>query len=202
MFWGGTRVAALALGSAMLAGCAGTAELSAPPASGPLAQNSPPATMLDGSLECVPYARAHSAVKLYGDAWTWWDQADGKFAREHVPQTGSVLVLAGYAGPKRGHVAVVRAQVSAREIRVDHANWLGDGAIYLDDPVSDVSPDNDWSQVRVWNVKTGGWGIRTYAVQGFIGPGPTEIAPPPSAPLDEDDLDPAQIARLELGTTK
>jgi len=185
----------------MLAGCAGTADLTGTPAipAGPMAQNSPPVTVLDGSLECVPYARAHSAVKLYGDAWTWWDQADGKFAREHAPQTGSVLVLAGYAGPKRGHVAVVRAQVSAREIRVDHANWLGDGAIYLDDPVSDVSPDNDWSQVRVWNVKTGGWGIRTYAVQGFIGPGPTETAPPP---LDEDDLDPAQIARLELGITK
>ncbi|MBN9555739.1 MAG: CHAP domain-containing protein, partial [Alphaproteobacteria bacterium] len=94
---------------------------------------------------------------------------------------------------------VVRTQVSPREIRVDHANWLGDGAIYLDDPVADVSADNDWSQVRVWNVKTGGWGTRTYAVQGFIGPGSADSAP---SPLDEDDLDPAQIARLELGITK
>jgi hypothetical protein len=201
MALGGTRVAALALGSAMLAGCAssgglsGAADLPSPP----MAQNATPGTVLDGSLECVPYARAHSAVKLYGDAWTWWDQADGKFAREHSPQAGSVLVLTGYAGPKRGHVAVVRTRVSAREIRVDHANWLGDGAIYLDDPVADVSPDNDWTQVRVWNVKTGGWGARTYAVQGFIGPGAPDATP---APLDEDEGDPAQIARLELGITK
>jgi hypothetical protein len=193
---GGTRIVAGIFAAAMLAGCAGTADLSAPPAppAGPIAQNSPE-TGLDGSLECVPYARAHSAVKLYGDAWTWWDQADGKFAREHIPQTGSVLVLTGYAGDKRGHVAVVRSQISPREIRVDHANWLGDGAIYLDDPVSDVSPDNDWSQVRVWNIRTGAWGIRTYAVQGFIGPGPVDSLPI----LPDEEADPAQIARRELG---
>ena len=56
-----------------------------------------------------------------------------------------------------------------REIRVDHANWLDDGSIYLNDPVEDVSADNDWSQVRVCNIKTGGWGGKIYPVQGFIG---------------------------------
>ena len=69
------------------------------------------------------------------------------------------MVLTGYAGPDRAHVAVVRDVVSPREIRVDHANWLNDGSIYLNDPVVDVSPDNDWSQVRVWNIKTGAWGV-------------------------------------------
>ena len=39
---------------------------------------------------------------------------------------GSVMVLTGYAGPGRGHVGVVSQLVSAREIRIDHANWLGD----------------------------------------------------------------------------
>jgi len=34
----------------------------------------------------------------------------------------------------------------------------------------DVSPDNDWSQVRVFNERTGSWGVKTYLVQGFIGP--------------------------------
>ena len=29
-------------------------------------------------LQCVAYARAHSDVKLIGDAYTWWDQAAGK----------------------------------------------------------------------------------------------------------------------------
>jgi hypothetical protein len=64
---------------------------------------------------------------------------------------------------------VVRGLISAREIRVDHANWLNDGSIYVNDPVMDVSADNDWSAVRVYNLKTGGWGSKVYPVQGFIG---------------------------------
>lgn len=123
-------------------------------------------------LECVPYARARSGIALYGDAATWWHKADGRYKRSQTPLLGSVIVLTGYAGPGRGHVGVVRAIVSAREIRLDHANWLGDGAIYLDDPVADVSSDNDWSEVRVWNTRLHAWGARTYLVEGFIGPSP------------------------------
>jgi surface antigen len=122
-------------------------------------------------LQCVPYARDHSQVKLYGDAADWWDKAAGIYQRGEMPELGSVLVLTGYAGPRHSHVAVVTAMVSSREIRVSHANWLNDGAIFIDDPVVDVSPDNDWSQVRVFNERTGAWGVRTYLVQGFIGPG-------------------------------
>ena len=121
-------------------------------------------------LQCVPFARDHSGVKIYGDAWTWWDQAAGKFQRGSSPESGAVMVLLGYAGPERGHVAVVQKIISPREIRVDHANWLDDGSIFLNDPVVDVSEDNDWSQVRVWNIKTGAWGGNTYPVQGFILP--------------------------------
>ncbi|HKX63891.1 MAG TPA: hypothetical protein VJM78_01180, partial [Rhizomicrobium sp.] len=44
-----------------------------------------------------------------------------------------------------------------------------DGSIYVNDPVQDVSRDNDWSVVRVFNLKTGAWGGRLYPVQGFIG---------------------------------
>jgi len=125
----------------------------------------------DVPLQCVPYARDHSQVKLYGDAADWWQKAAGVYARGEMPELGSVLVLTGYAGPRHSHVAVVTAMVSGREIRVSHANWLNDGAIFIDDPVVDVSPDNDWSQVRVFNERTGAWGVRTYLVQGFIGPG-------------------------------
>jgi hypothetical protein len=120
-------------------------------------------------LQCVPYARAHSDIKIYGDAYTWWDKAAGKYARGSEPLPGSVMVLNNYAGENRGHVAVVKRQVSAREIRVDHANWLDDGSIYVNDPVEDVSSDNDWSMVRVYNLKSGGWGGKIYPVQGFIG---------------------------------
>jgi surface antigen len=125
-------------------------------------------------MECVPYARARSGLALYGDAGTWWDKAEGHYAKRQTPRPGSVIVLTGYAGPGRGHVGVVTALVSAREIRLDHANWLGDGAIYIDDPVVDVSPENDWSEVRVWNPRTTAWGRKTYLVEGFIGPDPVE----------------------------
>ncbi len=126
----------------------------------------------DKPLQCVPYARAHSGVKIYGDASEWWEKAAGLYARGAEPELGSILVLTGYAGPHRGHVAVVSSMISSREIRIDHANWLDDGQVFTDDPVVDVSSDNDWSQVRVWNPRTGAWGGRTYLVQGFIGPGP------------------------------
>jgi len=120
-------------------------------------------------LQCVPYARDHSGVKIHGDAYTWWDQAAGKYQRSSQPSAGAVMVLNNYAGPARGHVAVVRTLVGAREIRVDHANWLDDGSIYVNDPVEDVSSENDWSLVRVYNLKTGAWGGKVYPVQGFIG---------------------------------
>jgi hypothetical protein len=125
----------------------------------------------DRPMQCVPYARAHSGIDLHGDAGSWWDSAAGRYARSSDPQLGSVLVLTGYAGPHRGHVAVVTAIDSSRQIRIDHANWLDDGKIYRNDPVVDVSPDNDWSEVRVWNERDQMLGVRTYLVRGFIGPG-------------------------------
>ena len=180
--------------AAMLAGCVSTEDVyqTLPPPAPSIALQTPPQQTL-GPLQCVPFARDHSNVKLYGDAWTWWDQAAGKFPREAAPESGAVMVLSNYAGPERGHVAVVRALVSSREIRVDHANWLGDGAVILDDPVWDVSAENDWSAVKVWNIKTGTWGVRTYPVQGFIGSGgsPTETQPVPESTPD-------QIALLNL----
>ncbi len=195
---GGVKIAALAFAAAGLAGCASDrAAYETYPAETPLESPGPSAQA--GPLECVPYAREHSLVKLYGDAWTWWAKASGKFSRGSAPEAGSVLVLTGYAGPERGHVAVVRSLISSREIRVDHANWLGDGAIYVDDPVADVSTANDWSMVRVWNIKTGGWGTRTYPVQGFIGPGNGQITPPETP---DENADPARIARAELGLLK
>lgn len=124
----------------------------------------------DKPLQCVPYARARSGVNLHGDAATWWELAAGRYERSSQPSLGSVLVLTGYGGPHRGHVAVVTAVDSPREIRVDHANWLDDGLIYRDDPVIDVSPDNNWSEVRVWNTRNNTLGSRTYVVRGFIGP--------------------------------
>ena len=119
--------------------------------------------------ECVSYARQVSGIQIYGDAHTWWDQAAGRYSREPLPRYGSVMVLYGYAGPKRGHLATVTRVVSNREIRVDHANWLNDGNLYLNSPVIDVSPQNDWSLVRVYNNRDGHMGANNYKVRGFIG---------------------------------
>ena len=169
------RLAAAASFSLTLAACA----------SGPatdysdrLAGDNPPRPATHGThienpdhpSQCVPYARARSGIDLYGDASTWWDAAAGRYERGPEPKLGAVIVMTGYAGARRAHLAVVEDMVSSREIRVDHANWLNDGAIYMDDPVVDVSPDNDWTEVRVWNPQTNAWGIRTYLVRGFIGP--------------------------------
>ena len=139
-------------------------------------------------LQCVPFARDHSAVKIYGDACTWWGQAAGKYHARLPPETGAVMVLSGYAGPERGHVAVVQKIISPREISVDHANWLDDGSIYLNDPVVDISADNDWSEVRVWNIKTGAWGGK------FIRSRVLSCPPPPIRPCRGND----RVARAEM----
>ena len=95
----------------------------------------------------MPYAREHSAIKIFGDAYTWWDKAAGKLcARRGAGKRIAVMVLNGLCrrGPRpcRGGAD---AWSASREIRVDHANWLDDGSIYVNDPVEDVSAANDWS---------------------------------------------------------
>jgi len=64
-------------------------------------------------------------------------------------------------------------EISSREpdtADVQLAKNLGAKAIYLNNPVRDESPGNDWSLVRVWNIQAGAWGGKVYPVQGFIGP--------------------------------
>ena len=120
--------------------------------------------------QCVPYARAHSGIGIWGDAYTWWEKAAGRFGRTRTPRSGAVMVLVGYNGSDSGHVAVVRRVINRREIVVDHANWLNRGEVSLDSPVMDVSEDNDWSLVRVWYTPNQQLGARTYPVAGFILP--------------------------------
>jgi hypothetical protein len=121
-------------------------------------------------LQCVPFARSASGIQIFGDANTWWVQAAGRYPRSGVPAAGSVLVLRGYNNPGRGHVAYVAHVESSRLIYVNHANWLNGGEISVRVPVLDVSPDNDWSQVRVWHIPGGQWGARVYEAEGFIHP--------------------------------
>jgi hypothetical protein len=121
------------------------------------------------SLECAPYARAVTGIQLYGDAADWWDQAEGRYERSTSPVAGGVLVFQRSDRLPSGHVAVVRSQVSAREIRVDQANWVH-RQITRDEAVIDVSDANDWSAVRVWWDPVGAMGASTYPTYGFISP--------------------------------
>lgn len=123
-----------------------------------------PAT--EGPLECVPYARAISGIELRGDAWSWWQAAEGRYRRGASPALEAVLVFSRTDRLPRGHLAVVTAMTGPREIRIAHANWVG-GRVTEDVPVIDVSLANDWSAVRVFNVDRGGYGA-TYRTDGFI----------------------------------
>jgi hypothetical protein len=165
------RVLALCFVALTLSGCALFDDSPAPvrhrfSASGvyPRVDNSGP------PQQCVPYARSRSGIGIWGDAYTWWDKAAGRFGRSQRPRPGSVMVLVGYRGSESGHVAVVRRVVNGREIVVDHANWLNRGEVSLDSPVVDVSEDNDWSEVRVWYTPGRQLGVRSYPVAGFILP--------------------------------
>ncbi len=121
-------------------------------------------------MQCVPYARKKSGVKIFGDAYTWWGKAASLYETDDEPQKGSVMVIKGYQNEERAHVAVVRKILGDREITVDHANWGNDLKTQLDTPVMDVSRSNDWSRVRVWHMDSQRYGGRVYEVSGFIGP--------------------------------
>lgn len=119
-------------------------------------------------LFCVEYARARSGLAVFGDAKYWWSRAKNLYARAAAPVEDAVMVFSGSSRLKRGHVAVVTHIVSKREIRVDQANWQNHGEIDLATPVLDVSAKNDWSKVRVWDMRSNGFGAHVYAVSGFI----------------------------------
>jgi hypothetical protein len=119
-------------------------------------------------LFCVEYARARSGLAVFGDAKFWWARAKNLYARVTRPMENTVMVFSGSSRLKKGHVAVVTDIVSKREIRVDQANWQNRGEIDHATPVLDVSARNDWSKVRVWDMRSNGFGAHVYAISGFI----------------------------------
>ncbi len=119
-------------------------------------------------LFCVEYARMRSGLAVFGDAKHWWERARNLYARVSHPVEEAVMVFSGSKRLKRGHVAVVTDIVSPREIIVDQANWQNHGEIDHATPVLDVSKNNDWSLVRVWDIPSRGFGTRTYPISGFI----------------------------------
>ncbi|EME72055.1 surface antigen [Paramagnetospirillum caucaseum] len=127
----------------------------------------------NATLQCVTYAREVTGLNLKGDAWKWWEAAQGVYDRGNAPKTGAVLVFKRQGKMSHGHVAVVRGSAGSRVLLVDHANWApsrtaGRGKVTKAVPVLDVSPKNDWSEVRVWYQPSREYGSRVYKTQGFV----------------------------------
>ncbi len=125
------------------------------------------------ALQCVQYARQASGINLKGDAWKWWNAASGIYDRGRTPKDGAVLVFTRQGSMRYGHVSVVTRVLSNRLVLVDHANWApartaGRGAITTAVPVLDVSPKNDWTQVRVWYHPSNDFGARVYRTDGYV----------------------------------
>ena len=124
------------------------------------------------AIQCAPYARSVSGLDLYGAAWKWWDEADGQYDRGRHPALGAAVVFKRVRGMPSGHVAIVTRIVNTRTIMVEHANWSPvhgrKGRVEKNAKVIDVSPKNDWSEVRVWYGPVHGVGNKVYPVYGFI----------------------------------
>lgn len=129
-------------------------------------------SLLDYVGQCVPFAREASGIQIFGDAWTWWDQADGRYRRGHRPERGAVIVFQKTARLPFGHVAVVSRVVEDRVVMLTHANWSRQngerGHAEQDVTLFDVSDRNDWSSVKVWFRDSEGLGGGIYPVNGFI----------------------------------
>ena len=129
-------------------------------------------------IACAPFARELSGIALYGDAASWWDQADGRYIRASRPQLGSALVFRRESRLPSGHVSVVSRILGSRQIQVTQANWVS-GQLDEDQLVIDVSERNDWTEVRVWWPPIGQLGSHGYPTFGFI---------QPPVPASRDDI--------------
>ena len=119
--------------------------------------------------QCVTFARMYSGINIFGDALTWWRQAEGRFRTGDRPETGSVLAFQPSGRMTRGHVAVVSEILTDRVIRVTHANWGGSrGRVEENVTVVDVSQDGDWTAVKVWYKPIDDLGTSVYPTYGFI----------------------------------
>ncbi len=157
-----------------------------------------PAQAKSAYLQCVPYAREVSGVKIHGNAWTWWSQAAGRYERGNTPRVGAVMSFKKTSKNPFGHVAMVSQVVSDREVLLSHANWSRRGGIERDVRAVDVSTAGDWSEVRVWFAPLGGLGTSSYPVNGFIySDGAEDDAF--DAPLTiAKKVDPVLVASLDL----
>jgi surface antigen len=122
--------------------------------------------------QCAAFARQFSGIEIRGDAWTWWNLAEGRYAKGQRPRVGAVMSFTPSGNMRLGHVATVTQVLGSRDITVTHANWSPingtRGQIERDVVIRDVSDNNDWSRVRVWYAPLGDLGTTAWPVDGFI----------------------------------
>ena len=122
--------------------------------------------------QCVPFARLVSGIQIFGDAYTWWQQAIGKYEEGFQPKTGAVLCFKPTERMRLGHVAVVSEVLTDRIVQITHANWSpiegSRGKVEKDVTLVDVSPEGNWSQVKVWYDPIRDLGNTVYPTYGFI----------------------------------
>ncbi len=151
--------------------------------------------------ECVPFARAVSGIQIYGDAYTWWEQAQGRYERGHTPRIGAVMAFPPHGRMELGHVATVSDIVDARTILVTHANWSPingrRGQVERDVKVIDVSEAGDWSAVRVWYGPNDDLGGAAWPVHGFIYPKRKVMAVPRLTYANVVTWTPTQVATIQ-----
>ena len=125
--------------------------------------------------QCVTFARMFSGIEIFGDAHTWWSQAQNRFQTGERPRTGSVLAFRPVGRMSRGHVAVVSEVLTDRVIRVTHANWGGSrGKVEENVTGVDVSERGDWTAVKVWYNPINDLGTSIYPPHGFIHKAPVQ----------------------------
>jgi surface antigen len=128
--------------------------------------------MADTYWQCVPFARLVSGIQIFGDAYTWWQQAVGKYETGFQPKAGAVLCFKPTGRMRLGHVAVVSQVLTDRIVEITHANWSpidgSRGKVEQDVTLVDVSPEGNWSQVKVWYDPSRDLGGSTYPTYGFI----------------------------------
>jgi surface antigen len=122
--------------------------------------------------QCVTFARSITGMNIFGDAWTWWEGATGKYDKGQAPKAGAVLVFRPQGKMRLGHVAVVSQVITDRVIQITHANWspIGGrrGQVEKDVTVVDVSDKGDWTKVKVWYGPIADVGTTVYPTYGFI----------------------------------
>lgn len=119
-------------------------------------------------LQCVPYARRLTGIQIYGDAHTWWGQAEGRYAKGTEPKVGAVMAVQPHGNSRLGHVAAVSKVIDDRTVLISHANWSEPGKIERNVRAVDVSPGNDWTEVRIWYGPNQALGANHWPLYGFI----------------------------------